>query len=391
MNARERWVKCMHFQRVDHVPDEEFGYWDDTLRVWHEQGMSREVRSNEDADAYFGFAERTYLPAHVEIAPSFEPQVVEETDKYRIVIDGEGVKQKVFKDGSSTIPHYIEFGLKNRRDWEEKFKPRLDANLPARYPKNRVNWQEMKGQLNDPAHDKPIGISIGSLFGRLRNFAGFEGISLLCYDDPKLVQEMISHMATLVVTVVSHVARQVKVDFGHGWEDMCFGHGPIISIKMVREWLTPNYARISEALRSNGCDIIFTDCDGNIMDMIDPWLEGGMNAVFPVEVAGGSDPVAIRKKYGERVGIIGGVNKRALIAGKDTIRAEMKRIKPYVLEGGWIPHVDHRCPPDVTFEDYLYYLDVKRATLGIPVPDEFAKRPEIEKIRGKWASERLGV
>ncbi len=33
MNARERWVRCMHFQPVDHVPDEEFGYWSEKLAV----------------------------------------------------------------------------------------------------------------------------------------------------------------------------------------------------------------------------------------------------------------------------------------------------------------------------------------------------------------------
>jgi hypothetical protein len=101
--------------------------------------------------------------------------------------------------------------------------------------------------------------------------------------------------------------------------------------------------------------------------------------------------VAIRKKYGERIVILGGVNKHKLIAGKDAIRAEIKRIKPYVMEGGWIPHVDHRCPPDVTFENYLYYLDVKRETFGIPKPEEFESRPEVKKIKSKWKGTSLAV
>lgn len=384
MNARERWVRCLHYEPVDHVPDEEFGYWQENFTVWQEQGMSPEVTDNAIADRYFGFAERSYVPANMGLEPTFAGEVIEETEKYRVVVDTVGAKQQIFKDGTSTIPHYLEFGLKNRRDWEEKFKPRLDSNLASRYPENRPDWEEMKAKFNDPEWDTPVGISTGSLFGWPRDWAGFEGISLLCYDDPGLVQEIISHLASLTVAVIKRSVEEIKVDFGHGWEDMCFRSGPIISPKLAREWLVPNYARISEALQSNGCDIIFTDCDGNIMPMIDPWLEGGMTALFPVEVGGGSDPVAIREKYGERVGIIGGVNKRALIAGKEAIREEIRRIKPYVLEGGWIPHVDHRCPPDVTFENYLYYLDVKRATFGIPVPEEFASRPEIKKIRVRW-------
>jgi len=391
MNARERWVRWMHFQPVDYIPDEEFGYWEDTLKAWHEQGLPKEINSNEAADRYFGFSPRSEVPTILGLYPPFEPKKIEETEKYEILIDEEGVKKKIFKDGTSTIPHYLEFPLKGRKEWEEIFKPRLNINTPARYPQNHSNWEKIKSLYNSPDWDRPVGISIGSLFGWLRNWAGFEGIAMLCYDDPELVEEMVSHLATLTCSVIKKAVEEIKIDYAAGWEDMCFNRGPIISPDMVRKFLVPNYKRITDVLRKNGCDIIYTDCDGNINQMIDPWLEGGLNGIFPVEVAAGSDPVAIRKKYKDKVVILGGINKRALIAGKDAIRKEIKRIKPYVLEGGWIPHVDHRCPPDVTFENYLYYLDVKRETFGIPKPEEFERRAEVQKIKSKWRGKSLAV
>jgi len=381
----------MHFQPVDYIPDEEFGYWEDTLKAWHEQGLPKEINSNEAADRYFGFSPRSEVPTILGLYPPFEPKKIEETEKYEILIDEEGVKKKIFKDGTSTIPHYLEFPLKGRKEWEEIFKPRLNINTPARYPQNHSNWEKIKSLYNSPDWDRPVGISIGSLFGWLRNWAGFEGIAMLCYDDPELVEEMVSHLATLTCSVIKKAVEEIKIDYAAGWEDMCFNRGPIISPDMVRKFLVPNYKRITDVLRKNGCDIIYTDCDGNINQMIDPWLEGGLNGIFPVEVAAGSDPVAIRKKYKDKVVILGGINKRALIAGKDAIRKEIKRIKPYVLEGGWIPHVDHRCPPDVTFENYLYYLDVKRETFGIPKPEEFERRAEVQKIKSKWRGKSLAV
>jgi uroporphyrinogen decarboxylase len=96
--------------------------------------------------------------------------------------------------------------------------------------------------------------------------------------------------------------------------------------------------------------------------------------MFPVEVAGGSDPIVLREKYGKDVLLFGGVNKRALAAGKDAIKAEIARIKPYVDAGGWIPHVDHRVPPDVTLENYRYYLARKRDAFGIPEPAPWEER-----------------
>lgn len=388
MNARERWVRCMHFQPVDHVPDEEFGYWSENLSVWKQQGLPDDVTN---LDAYFQFAPRSGIPVHTGLIPGFETEVVKETDRYVIIRNGDGALQQVFKDGTSTIPHYIEFGLKGRKEWEELYKPRLNISEPSRYPENRSDWEQIKARFNDPNWGIPVGIGIGSLFGVLRNWAGFEGISLLCYDDPELVEEMITHLADLTCAVIKRSAEEIKIDYGAGWEDMAFNNGPIISPKMIRKWMTPNYKRITDILKKGGCDIVYTDCDGNINDMIDPWLEGGVNGIFPVDVAPGSDPVAIRKKYGHRVVMLGGVNKHALIAGKEAIIKELKRIKPYVLEGGWIPHVDHRCPPDVTFENYVYYLHVKRETFGIPHPEEFESRPEIKKIKSKWKGLPLSV
>jgi hypothetical protein len=388
MTHRERWVNCMHFKPVDYIPDEEFGYWSENLAVWKQQGVPDNVTNLE---AYFKFAPRSGVPAGLGVSYGFESKVLEETATYRIIQDGDGAKQQVFTDGSSTIPHYIEFGLKGRKEWEELYKPRLDIDNPSRYPENRSDWEQIKTRFNDPNWNIPLGIGMCSLFGVLRNWAGFEGISMLCYDDPELVGEMVTHMADLNCAVIKRAASEIKMDYAAGWEDMAFNNGPIISPKMIRKWLTPNYKRISDILRANGCDIIYTDCDGNINDMLDPWLEGGVNGIFPVDVVGGSEPITIRKKYGDKIVMLGGVDKHALIAGKDAIKAYIKKIKPYVLEGGWIPHVDHRCPPDVTFENYLYYLDVKRETFGMPKDEEFENRPEVKKIKSTWKETSLAV
>jgi hypothetical protein len=65
---------------------------------------------------------------------------------------------------------------------------------------------------------------------------------------------------------------------------------------------------------------------------------------------------------------LGGVNKRALARCPVAIDEELARLAPLVQQGGMIPHVDHRVPPDVSFDDYLYYLKRKRELLGIPQP-----------------------
>jgi uroporphyrinogen decarboxylase len=365
----------MHFEPVDHIPDEEFGYWDNTLTAWHEQGLPTEINTLPKADVYFGFAPRAQVPVHQGLLPSFERRVLEERGDRLLVRDEHGATCEVHASGRDSIPHFVDFLLKDREAWEQEFLPRLDPEDPRRLPDHsRVN--DLREQWR--TRDYPLGVGIGSLYGWMRDWMGFERAAMMTHDDPQLVEEIMERITQVVLRTVEWAVGQTGLDFGAGWEDMCFNQGPMISPAAFERLMVPRYRRIAQLLQEHGCDTVFTDCDGNITQLVPLWLDAGVNCMFPVEVAGGSDPVALRDRYGKRVLLLGGVNKRALIEGKDAIRKELKRIEPYVREGGWIPHVDHRVPPDVTFANYRYYLSAKRELYGIPEPPPWEERRPAE-------------
>jgi len=58
------------------------------------------------------------------------------------------------------------------------------------------------------------------------------------------------------------------------------------------------------------------------------------------------------------------VDKLSLIAGKDAIDKELERLTPLLKDGAFIPTVDHRCPPEVSYATYRYYLKKKRDWIG---------------------------
>ena len=375
LTHRERFLRTMHFQSVDHVPDEEFGYWDNTLTLWHEQGLPREIDNLWKADVYFGFAPRAWVGVHQGLLPGFERKVLDDKGEHVLIRDEHGATCEIHGSGQDSIPHFIDFLLKGREEWEREFKPRLNPDDPRRLPSG-PDWERQKQALQQ--RDYAVGIGIGSLYGWMRDWMGFERAAMMVYDDPGLVEEIMETITQVVLRTIEWAAPQVQIDFGAGWEDMCFINGPMISPATFEKLMVPRYKRITDALKKHGCDIIYTDCDGNINALVALWLEGGVNGMFPVEVAPGTDPLALREKYGKQVLLIGGVNKRALAQGKEAIRKEVARIAPVVREGGWIPHVDHRVPPDVSFEDYQYYLALKRDAFGIPEPAPWGERRPAE-------------
>jgi hypothetical protein len=72
----------------------------------------------------------------------------------------------------------------------------------------------------------------------------------------------------------------------------------------------------------------------------------------------------VRRRYGRELRIWGGVDKRALAHGRAAIDAELARLQPMIAGGGYIPHTDHSCPPDIAFADYSYYLERLAAACG---------------------------
>ena len=65
--------------------------------------------------------------------------------------------------------------------------------------------------------------------------------------------------------------------------------------------------------------------------------------------------VEVRKSFPE-LQITGGIDKRALIQGKEAIDKELESKISFILKhGGYIPHVDHNIPPDVSWNDFIYY------------------------------------
>jgi uroporphyrinogen decarboxylase len=77
-------------------------------------------------------------------------------------------------------------------------------------------------------------------------------------------------------------------------------------------------------------------------------------------------PGELLREYGRDLRIMGGFDKLQLKSGPKAIRDYMKTLEPWVERGGFIPFCDHRCPPDVSWDNYIYYLDLKEKTFGMP-------------------------
>jgi uroporphyrinogen decarboxylase len=203
------------------------------------------------------------------------------------------------------------------------------------------------------------------MIGKIRDMLTFEGLAYAIYDYPEMVEDMVETACVMVEDFLDQVLGHIDFDFASGWEDICYKGGPIVSVPFFKNVVMPRYKRIHTKLKAAGIDIWYTDCDGNVRPILPYLMEGGINCLFPYEVNSCVHPAALLAQYGKPLRIMGGVDKMALGAGRTAIKAYLESLIPLVERGGYIPFCDHRCPPNVNPDDYLYYLDLKEQMFGL--------------------------
>ncbi len=370
LTSRERFLRTMHYQQVDYISHLEFGYWDELKEDWMRQGhLPASMRQPDGSipdylvEMYFGVEQFAGVGARIGTLPLRSIEIVEETATTRTYRDGLGVLSQVQTQGSHTIPHFLEFPISDRATWQAFRDEFLDIEHPAR-ALTAQDLAQMEQLSRTSTHT--VSVWYGSFIGWVRDWTGFQNLAYLSVDDPDLVEEMVAHLAQMTLRLLPPVLERCQVDVGSGWEDICFNSGPILSPRFFAERIMPRVAQVVKMLRQHGVDIIYTDCDGNILKLIPQWLAIGQNAVFPLEVNPGNDPVQLKREYGRDLLIRGGFNKFALHEGREGVLRELKRIEPAVLAGGFAPGVDHRCPGEVPWDTYCYYIWEKCHMLGWP-------------------------
>jgi len=359
MTDRQRFNNQMHYRPVDRCFNMEFGYWEENFTLWP-LFKDNGIKNNWEADRFFNFDRTDGCGGMQWIHPAFENKVVEVRGNTKILQNGDGLFAEVPVDGHDTIPHYIKATVVTADDWKKVKAERFRLDDPVR----KVDVAKLQ-KMHPPTRDYALGVHGGSMIGTIRNMLTFEGLAYACYDYPGMVEDMVETSCQLTENFLDQVLGKIDFDYATGWEDICFKNGPIVSLDFFTKVVVPRYKRIGRKLHKAGIDLWYTDCDGDVRPLIPGFLEAGINCLFPFEVMGGGHPGDLLKEFGKDLRIMGGVDKIQMVKGKKEIKAYLESLVPLVERGGYIPFCDHRCPPDVTPENYIYYLDLKEKMFGM--------------------------
>ncbi len=203
-----------------------------------------------------------------------------------------------------------------------------------------------------------------SFFGWHRDLMGLENLLIAYFEQPALIHAISEQHLEFVKAMYGPILKELEFDFIFMWEDMSFKNGPLISPKLMKEFMLPYYRDFISWAKGFGDYKVLVDSDGDVRQIIPLFLEAGVDGLLPFECSAGMDIREIRKEWPDLI-IAGGIDKRELGKGRDAIDRELEAKLPFMFEHRrYLPSLDHHVPPEVAWEDFLYYVRRVREIWG---------------------------
>ncbi len=291
-----------------------------------------------------------------------EPETIYEDAEYLIQRDALGRRLKLCKRVAS-VPLPLDFPVREMDDWL-RLKP-LFA-----FREDRIDRVAVEAARRVQADGALVVGRIPGGWDMARELMGEANACLAYYTQPELMHDLMATFADTAVKVFERVTETLVIDQLFVHEDLAGKSGPLVGPKQVEQFIAPYYRQVWDLLSARGTKIFNMDSDGDLTPVIEAFLRCGVNVMHPMEPAAGMDVVQLRRQYGNRLAMLGGIDKHVLRRSKEDIRRELEyKLQPLMQQGGMAFALDHRIPNGTPLENYRYYVRLGREMLGLPAPD----------------------
>ncbi len=344
MTTYERMTRMFDHKEADRVPITD-SPWAGTIMRWTQEGMP------EGADWREFFGIDLIEQFGVDNSPRYPYQVLEETEDYIISKSSWGVTMKQFKHADST-PEFLDFTVTTAEKWKE-------AKARMTFSEDRFDWAHLEKNYRR-FREEGRWLQLGFWFGfdvTHSWMVGTETLLVAMLEEPEWVVDMFNHYLDMCIMHYEKVLEKGYTFDAITWpDDMGYKGTQFFSLDLYRNLLKPVHKRAADWAHAHGMKVHLHSC-GDIRPLIPELIEIGIDALNPLEVKAGVDPLKVKEQYGDKLVLHGGMNA-VLWDDKDAIIAEIERTVPKLKEnGGYIFSSDHSIPNTVTLENFRAIID----------------------------------
>lgn len=182
--------------------------------------------------------------------------------------------------------------------------------------------------------------------------------------EPEFAEALLKKHAELCKTLMGHFLKELgdQVDIIKIGDDLGTQDRLMISPRMYRRILKPIHADYIAFIKERTKAKVFFHTDGDVFDLIDDFIEIGVDILNPIQTAAGkmADLPGLKQRFGKNLVLCGAVDtQRILPKGTPTeVRQEVRRVIDILSsEGGYMLASVHTIMEEVPPENILAMVD----------------------------------
>jgi uroporphyrinogen decarboxylase len=347
LTSRERFRKIFEHQEADRIPIID-SPWEATIERWHSEGMPDSISFID----YFGLDHVAHIS--VDNSPQFDQVTLEETPEHTIYTSNWGVTMKQWKHTAST-PAFLSHTIVDRKSWQEA-KKRIHPD------KDRINWNLLENEYQNWI-DKGYWIEAGLWFGfdvTHSWMVGTERVLVAMLEDPDWMCDMFEiQLETDLALLEMILDAGYRFDTIIWCDDLGYKQNQFISMRTYRQVLKPFHQRAIDWAHSRGIKTHLHSC-GDVRPFIPEWISMGLDALNPLEVKAGMDPLVLKNEYGRDLVLHGGINAVLWDQPEEIIKEMEMKVPILKKDGGYIFSSDHSVPSSVSLQDFRGIIELAK-------------------------------
>lgn len=347
MTTHERYTRIFAHQEADRIPVIDYP-WAATEERWRREGLPEGMTFTE----YFGLDRLAQIGANN--SPRYTAETLEETEDYCIYTTDWGATMKQWKHMAST-PEFLDFTITSSAQWREA-KARIDTDP------SRVNWAHLDANYST-WRNEGYWIQAGLWFGfdvTHSWMVGTERVLMALVEEPEWLSDMFHTQLDTQLALLNMVWDKGYTFDSIFWpDDMGYKFHTFFSVNTYRALLKPVHKKAIDWAHAKGINAHLHSC-GDINPLVPELIDIGLDALNPLEVKAGMDPVHLKQQFGDVLVLHGGINA-VLYEDLPALEAEMRRVIPTLKAGGgYIFATDHSVPSNVSLDDFRRVIAVAK-------------------------------
>lgn len=166
----------------------------------------------------------------------------------------------------------------------------------------------------------------------MRDLLGYEECMVNLMMEPEHFSNLLERVVSFNLELAQIAVNRFDIKIIATTDDIANGTGLLVPPGIYMDIIAPAFRKVIKGYKDLGCRVI-KHCDGNILPLIDFWIDAGINCIDPVDPSAGMTMDSFKTNYGAKICLKGNIDcKGALCAG--TPEDVEKEVQDCILAGG---------------------------------------------------------